>query len=228
MNPGDYAFTGFTAAALDFLRAVREHNSKEWYDAHRGDYQNLVLAPMQALVADLVPAMLAVDPAFEIRPAVGKTISRLHRDTRFSRDKSLYRDAIWCSFKRPRPDWSAFPAFYFELSASGYRYGMGYYAAPRATMDALRRRIDAAPRQFAKVSNFLGHPDGFILYGDLYKRPLSTPHPPALQTWYQRKSFYLMRESPPDKRLFSAALVACLQADFASIGPFYRYLQALK
>lgn len=221
------AFPGFTPAALDFLREVRAQNSKAWYDAHRGDYQELILAPLQALVADLAPAMLAIDAEFETRPAVGKTISRLHRDTRFSNDKSLYRDAAWFSFKRRRPDWTDFPVFFFEISPTGYRYGMGYYAASRATMDALRRRIDANPRRFARITAFLGRPDGFALCGDSYKRPLPNPHPPALQTWYQRKSFYLMRDSPPDGLLFAPDLVPRLQEDFAVLGPLYRFLLEL-
>lgn len=220
-------FAGFAPAALEFLRQVRAENSRAWYDAHRADYQRLLLTPFQALVAELVPAMLAIDAEFEIRPAVGKTISRLHRDTRFSRDKSLYRDAVWFSFKRRRPDWTDFPAFYFELSPSGYRYGMGYYAASRATMDALRRRIDADPRAFARVIRFPAAPDGFALCGESYKRPLPCVHPPALQSWYQRKSFYLMREQPPDPLLFSSQLLARLGADFALLGPLYRYLLQL-
>lgn len=54
-----------------------------------------MLGPLQNLILDMSLFMLTIDPDFEISPAVGKTISRIYRDTRFSRDKSPYRSTIY-------------------------------------------------------------------------------------------------------------------------------------
>jgi len=80
-------FNGFSQQGLNFLQQVRIENDKEWFEANRGDYDSELLTPFRSLVAELSPAMLAIDPLFETRPAIGKTLSRIHRDTRFSHDK---------------------------------------------------------------------------------------------------------------------------------------------
>ena len=116
-------FSGFRRQALRLLRENRERNNRAWFEVQKPDYPELLLEPFQMLVAELTPDMRKIDALFETRPAVDRTISRLRRDTRFSPDKSLYRDRMWLSFKRPRSDWTGHPAFYFEVNPAGYRYG---------------------------------------------------------------------------------------------------------
>lgn len=79
------SFRGFTEETIRFLHDVREQNSKEWFERNRPVYERELLEPMRDLVADLSDTMLFIDPELKTRPAVGKTISRIHRDTRFSR-----------------------------------------------------------------------------------------------------------------------------------------------
>ena len=80
-------FNGFSQQGLNFLQQVRIENDKEWFEANRDVYDRELLTPFRSLVAELSPAMLAIDPLFETRPAIGKTLSRIHRDTRFSHDR---------------------------------------------------------------------------------------------------------------------------------------------
>ena len=109
--PGS-AFTGFTRSTLRFLSQIRSHNDREWFEAHRHDYQTHLLEPFQRLVVDLAPCMEDIDPLLELRPAVGKTISRIYRDTRFSSDKSPFRNRMWITFKRPSKIWTERPAYF--------------------------------------------------------------------------------------------------------------------
>ena len=102
----------------------------------------------RALVEQLTPEMLKIDKKFETRPAIGKTISRIHRDTRFLKDKSLYRSCLWLTFKRPSRDWKEAPAYFFEISPDTYRYGPGYYCTPKHTMDIFREEILNKPEAF--------------------------------------------------------------------------------
>lgn len=76
---------------LEFLFENHLQDSKAWFDAHRDVYQRAVLEPMQELSDALAPEMLKIDPQFVTQAKVGKTISRLRRDTRFTHDPSLYR-----------------------------------------------------------------------------------------------------------------------------------------
>jgi uncharacterized protein (TIGR02453 family) len=223
--PSANLFPGFPPAAVRFLKELREHNSKTWFDANRAVYANYLLAPFQQLVAALSSTMLTIDPRFEVRPAVNKTISRVHRDVRFSRDKSLYRDTMWLVFKRPVKEWTDDPGFFFELSPSGCRYGMGFYSARRATMDAFRREIDDDPKAFLRATKMLPEGGRFGLFGDKFRRPLPCSHGLLIQDWYQRRSWYLACHRKIDRVVKSPALADVLRSDFSELAPLYRFVR---
>lgn len=225
---GAVAFPGFSREGLRFLRENRERNSRAWFDEHRPTYEELLLEPFRLLVVGLSPVMRRIDPRFETTPAVDRTISRLRRDTRFSPDKSLYRDRMWLAFRRPRKDWTGHPSYYFEIRPEGYRYGLGYYEAERSTMERFRARIDAEPAVFRRAIAPLRRDGRFELAGETYKRPPPGPHSPEIQDWYRRKSFYLACNRGIDALLLSPALEEDLRSGFRVLAPLYRFLIALE
>jgi uncharacterized protein (TIGR02453 family) len=143
-------FSGFPPATFHFLKTLCDNSRKEWFELHKSDYQDHVLKP---LVAESGQSMLSIDPAFEATPALNKTISRIYRDTRFSKDKSPYKTSHWIAFKRPGKEWKDYPAYFFEISPGSYRYGMGFYSACRQTMDDFRKSIDGNPESFLSAIN---------------------------------------------------------------------------
>lgn len=221
-------FSGFTPAALEFLMTLHGENSRAWFQENKDIYQEFILHPLQALVLDLTDTMLAIDPQFEVRPLVDKTISRIYRDTRFSRDKSLYKETMWITFKRPIPDWQDAPVYFFEFSPYMYRYGMGYYAASRATMDRFREAIESDPDQFKQIIAFYFEPNAIQLEGGKYKRPIANDLPEKLQDWYQRKSFYLVRNREIDDLFFSPELIDAVHQDFQVLTSLYKFLMGFK
>ena len=106
---------GFTRQTLEFLSENRRQNHKMWFEAHKADYQTEVVAPLAALTRELAPELHAIDNELICIPAVGKSISRIYRDTRFSKDKSLYRDVMWCVFMRDKKLYHGLPGYFFEL-----------------------------------------------------------------------------------------------------------------
>lgn len=91
-------FNGFSPATLNFLRNLKANNNKLWFENNRQDYQTLLMKPLRNLVIDIGPFMLSIDPYFEVLPAINKTISRIYRDTRFSKDKTPYKTSMWINF----------------------------------------------------------------------------------------------------------------------------------
>jgi len=215
-------FNGFSRQGMQFLIDVRQHNSKEWFDNHRSIYDEQLLTPMRNLVTQLSQRMLLIDDGFEIRPAIGKTISRLNRDTRYSRDKLRYRSSMWLTFKRMSKDWKDAPVYFFDMTPHGYSYGLGYYSASRQTMDLFREKIDNDPKGFLKVAACCKAP--FELHGDLYKRPLIKDQPENIANWYNRKSFAVMGTCHDVEALFSTDLVSQLERGFMNLEPLYHYL----
>jgi uncharacterized protein (TIGR02453 family) len=204
---------------------VKSKNSRSWFDENRPLYERVILTPFRQLVSDLADVMISIDPEFEVRPTINKTISRIFRDTRFSRDKSLFRDTMWFIFKRPGPNWStSIHGFYFEISPAAYRYGMGFYIAAPKIMAAFRDEIDKNPEAFLQTISFLKKDSRFNLEGEKYKRWIPNEHTKAIQDWYQMKTFYLACNQPINDIPFSHHLVNTLLEGFLILKPLYLYL----
>ena len=168
-SPAPFNFQGFSRETLAFLRENRRRNSKSWFEEHRHAYERHLLGPMRALAVDLTPLMAQIDPEIETRPH--RVVSRIHRDTRFSKDKSLYKLSMWLAFKRPVERWHGLPAYYFELFPDGYRFGMGFYEISRDTMDKVRRAVREKPALVREELAVLRKLPGMHLAGESYKRP---------------------------------------------------------
>ncbi len=219
-------FNGFSQQGLTFLQDVRIQNSKEWFDEHRSIYDEQLLTPFRALVEALSQTMVLIDPEFETRPAIGKTLSRMNRDTRFSHDKSRYRSHMWLTFKRHSKDWKDAPVYFFEIMPDSYRYGLGYYSASRSTMDFFRQCINQDPTAFLRMAACCKAP--FSLEGDSYKRPLVKEQPENIAYWYNRKSFAVMQTSQQIEDLFDGSLVQKLEKGFNQLSPLYAYLMQVE
>ncbi|MBJ6800550.1 DUF2461 domain-containing protein [Geomonas propionica] len=218
-------FDGFPPATFQFLRGLCDNNPKEWFELHKSDYQNYVLKPLQSLAAGLGPLMLSIDPDIEVTPSLNKTIARIYRDTRFSKDKSPYKTSHWITFKRSKIEWVDKPAFFIEISPYSYRYGMGFYSASRETMDRFRKGIDSHPAKFLSATSFFKKQRVFSIEGDEYKRPLKPDLPEELQRWYNRKNLYLVSNRQVEGGSIEQEIFSELVSGFQTIAPFYEYLR---
>ncbi len=217
-------FNGFSKETIIFLNQLLVNNNKSWFETHKKDYENFVLQPLKNIVIALNDSMLAIDPFFETRPMINKTISRIYRDTRFSKDKSPFKTSCWITFKRPKKDWKDAPAYFFEITPEMYRYGMGFYCATPKTMALFRNLIDEKTSDFKKAITFYEKQKTFVLEGEKYKRTLNDTLPKDIQEWYQRKNFYLVCTREIDDHLFSPKLLDKLKENFETLSGLYQFL----
>lgn len=224
---GKTYFEGFSQKTIDFLSNLRENNNKQWFEAHRTEYEEHLISPMKLLVEELASTILSIDPYMDVRPMVNKTISRIHRDLRFSKNKSPYKTVMWIAFKQNRTDWKDTPGLFFEFCPEGYRYGMGLYDASRQTMDAFRELLDSKPDTFLKAISSL-EKYGFELQGEKYKRTIDPSKTGVILDWYQRKSCYVACSKYMNRDFFSPELAGELSRAFMSLKPLYDFLWKAK
>lgn len=217
-------FEGFSPEALTFLQNVMVNNNKEWFESHREEYNQYLLNPFQKLVIDLSEQMFSIDDLIDVSPLINKTISRIFRDTRFSTDKSLYKNTMCLTFKRAKKEWRDAPAFFFEISPESYRYGMEYYSATKESMDVLRKMIDENQKSFEKAISFFDKQDVFTIEGEEYKKTLDSTKPANINKWYNKKSIYLVHSSVEFEKLFTNDILKDLITDFNMLKPIYNYL----
>lgn len=224
----DRTFRGFPDQAFRFLRQLKANNNKMWFEQHRQDYQIFLLEPMKKIVQNLSDFMLTIDPYFDVRPAINRTISKIHRDTRFSNDKSPYKTSMWITFKRPVKNWKDAPAYFFEMSSEAYRFGMGHYRASPNTMELLRKAIDDDPKKFVQTIAFYSKQSIFTIEGEQYVKIFDKSKPEQIQNWYQRRNLYLVCNRSIDQHLFSDQLIDTLIEGFRMLAPLYNYFWEIK
>lgn len=227
-NESGIRFSGFEPKAVEFLGELKENNNKPWFEDHRQIYNSFVLKPLQHIVTELTPLFMSIDPLIETAPSIGKTISRMNRDTRFSNDKSPYKSHVWITFKRPIKEWQDSPGFFFELTPYSYRYGMGFYSADKTTMDQLREAIDNHPAEFKRIASLYRNQQTFVIEGEKYKRPIGNGQSAEILDWYQRKNVYLVCNRGIDERLFTSQLLVDLATGFGQLAELYHYFQNIK
>jgi uncharacterized protein (TIGR02453 family) len=128
------ASTYFTPDGVQFLRELRKHNEKAWFEKNKARYETGVRDPGLKLIADLEPVLRKISKRFVVDPRPnGGSMSRIYRDTRFSKDKSPYKTALFIHFNHEDADEEAAPGFYMHLGPgeSGVGGGVWHPAAPK-------------------------------------------------------------------------------------------------
>ncbi len=188
-------------------------------------------APLAALVEDVDVRLAAFAP--EIVGDPRRSLFRIHRDVRFSADKSPYKTSAACWFFHAgagRGVGSATTAhggagFYFEFGPTSSSIGGGIWMPPRPTLAIIRARIG---EEHASLGRLLRAPPlrrfgGLANDAMLARMPrgYDAAHPAA--SLLRHQSFTLGRALTDDE-LFSPRLPDLLASDFARILPLVRWL----
>jgi len=221
----------FGVQALAFLRGLKRHNAKPWFEAHRGDYEQHVKQPMADLVEEMDLRMARFAPEIVGQPK--RSVFRLHRDIRFSRDKSPYKTHAACWFfhgggsaKVGRESHGGGAGFYFHLQPGASFVGGGCWMPPRPALNRFRAAIAKDPRGFERIvlAPSLRRRFGGLSEEEMLKRvPRGYPadHPAA--RWLRHQSFTVGRPLK-DAEATSARLTAILEADYVAMLPLVRWL----
>ena len=216
----------FSKETLDFLKEVKKNNSKVWFEENKGWYHEDVLSPLKNLVNQLSGTLFEIDG--DINVEAKKAISRIYRDTRFSKDKSLYKDRMWLQFNRRVDDKLDYPAFFFQITPYYFSYGMGFFSASVDSMNAFREMVDLDNKKFRKIIDELEGRNIFIPEGDMYKRNRYEGNDEKIKDWYNRKNLYLIYNSEDIDELFKESFVEDLKEGYLLLAPLYHYfIQAL-
>src|SRR5438094_7984793 len=93
----------FTRETFQFFKDLGRHNRKEWMEANRDRYQAAIVQPFRRLLEELTPTALKLDSRFDTSGRTGANFSRLNRDLRFAKAKTLYTTHLYLNFSVAPP-----------------------------------------------------------------------------------------------------------------------------
>lgn len=142
------AFPGFPPEGIQFFRSLSRHNNREWFLPRKPVFEEKLKQPMRQLVEALNTAMKGFAPEYVADP--DKAIYRIYRDTRFSKDKTPYKDHIAASF--PRRGLPGGAGFYFAVSHREVGVGGGVYMPAPETLLTIRHYLAEHHREVRKIT----------------------------------------------------------------------------
>jgi len=216
-------YTGIPSEGLFLLSQNKFENSKEFYEAHKDQLKAQVFTPLQRIVEDLADGFVKLDPRMFLLP--GRIISRARRDTRFSKEKHLYRDNVWITFTRPKEEPMLWPCMWFEIKPEEGEWNAGVciYGATPAYMQFVRARIEKDAEAFLAAAGE-AISAGAQMIPDAFKKERFPDAPENLKSYLNAKSFIFMHTSKDMALLAGSALVDELRRLYAAYGPMYRWL----
>ena len=136
-------FQGFPEQSFRFFRELARNNNKPWFDAHRDQYEEYVVGAFRGLLLSLEPALLDLNPNFEIAGKTNGNFSRINRDIRFAKDKSPYKSNYYLRVYDSRRSAKADGCLYVGLSADCMTVGFNTYATwgrgPKGALETIFR-----------------------------------------------------------------------------------------
>ena len=134
---GEHMTTGFTQKTVDFLSSLRDNNTKDWFAAHRADYETFVKQPA-AEFSESLQEQLAELTGIEH----GAKILRIFRDLRFSKDKTPYNTFVRMALY---PDTGGTPpAWMFGIDPDGVTIGVGIMQFEKPQLESYRNLVAGA------------------------------------------------------------------------------------
>lgn len=143
----------FTPAFFGFFRDLTRHNDRDWFAANRARYAADVETPLLQFIGDFATHLRALSPAFVAdRRRVGGSMFRIHRDTRFSPDKSPFKTYTAARFAHEaRRKVAGVPAFFLHLGPDHSFGGGGVYHIDLPQLTKIRARIVESPNEWSAV-----------------------------------------------------------------------------
>jgi uncharacterized protein (TIGR02453 family) len=217
-------FQGFSEETIQFMWGIRFNNRRDWFLEQKPVYLRSFYEPLKELAAEVQKEFLRKHQNLELNVKV----TRIYRDARRVKYGGLYKDHLWFILKPFQEEFTAAPAFYFEVRPEGYEIGMGYWCPKPSMMEKFRRKALREPKKLEKLARRLNNQAEFVLEGEEYKRPKGEVSP-LLQPWFNRKSIGIckVQEYTEDCPFYSRELVEEILSGFEWLLPFYDYFKEL-
>ncbi|WP_293373488.1 DUF2461 domain-containing protein [Nevskia sp.] len=230
----------FSPASFAFLRALAANNSREWFTANKGEYEQQVKLPFLRLIADLDAPLKAISPHYVANPKpVGGSMFRIHRDTRFAADKTPYKPWAGASFYHQATravtrggdaDQGTMgrldaPGFYLHMKPGDSFLGGGIWHPQPETLKRIRAYLVNNPASWKKATRSAAFQKAFgELSGESAKRvPLGYDAAHELIEDIKRKD-YICAASLSDEAFHEADLPKLIIQQYKLASPLIDWL----
>lgn len=215
----------FDAKTFRFLQDLTVNNDREWFKVNKARYEDTLKGPALRFISDFAPRLAKMSKHFRADPRpVGGSLFRIHRDTRFGKDKTPYKTHLGIHFRHEAAKNAHAPGFYLHVEPGGSFAAVGIWRPEGEALAAIRRGIVEDSAAWKKARDNKAFRDRFALEGDSLKRApkgFDADHP--LIEDLRRKDFIAVAHLKKAE-VTASDLDARLHATWKASLPFVRFL----
>ena len=216
-------FQGFSAEAFAFLAALAENNERAWFKARKNLYDAEIRFPMECLLAEFAPGR--APDGFPLRGDPARGMFRIHRDIRFSRDKSPYKTHAGAVLTRSGSKGDP-GLLYIHIQPGASFVSAGFYSPGKEFLHAWRTCIADHPEEFLNlVAPFMAPRSRYALRhrGALRTMPRGfREHGDSPVGEYIKWKHFLVSREITDRQARSRKLIGAIQELAEVAGPLLR------
>jgi uncharacterized protein (TIGR02453 family) len=226
----DSKFTGFSKESIKFYADLKKNNKKSWFEKNKTIYESSVMAQTRMFVSEMGKQLKQIAPNIIADPRVNKSIFKIHRDVRFSKDKTPYKThlAVWFwEGHLPRMECSG---FYFHLEPPNLMLGVGIYMFPKHVLQEFRKSVihSIYGPQLAKLSADFSKKRKYNFGGKHYKKVPSGFDPAHKNSEFLLyNGLYAGTETKIPKELYSKDILGYCKKTYKEMLPLHKWLLAL-
>ena len=212
-------FEAFPADLVQFLRELKQNNDRDWFNANKERYETAFRQPAGQFASTVCDAVLEMTGTSH-----DAKVFRIHRDVRFSKDKTPYNTHLHVSFL-PDGEMATKPAFFFGVDTEKATVGAGCFGLEKAALDRFRERV-AGPEGEALAAELDGMRPAGVRFPDPELKKVPAPytadHPRA--ELLRRKSLSAWRDLGTPETVTQPGLVAAITRGFEQVRPVYDFM----
>ncbi len=216
-------FKGFPSDVFMLLELNKFNDSKTFYDSVKEEIKQKAIVPMRQLASDLSDDFYKIDDKMNLNPV--RMVSRIRRDTRFSKNKQLYRANVWCMFMRDKHLWRFMPCMWFEFYPDCYSYGVGMFHAEPSDLEVFRNILADNQEEFIKA---VRKAEGINAVAEIscFKKEKagSDAVKESIRRFYNSRNFCFIAEGSDMKKLVDGSIIDELREAYKAFAPMYSFL----
>ncbi len=184
----------FTERAFRFLKELAANNTREWFAENKARYEEDLKVPALRFIEAFAGPLADISPHFHAGP---RSLFRIHRDTRFSKDKSPYKTHVGVQFRHDRSKDVHAPGYYFHLEPGSCFVALGMWHPEPAALRRVRDRIAEEGTEWRRAIDDSRMRKTFELEGDRLSRvPKGFPADHPMAEDLKWKDFIAVRRVP--------------------------------
>ncbi len=221
-------FQGFPKEMLIFLDELEANNEKQWFESHRDEYEEYVKLPSCQFVESMGSLLKLLSPDVNAIAKINKSLFKIHRDVRFSKDKRPYKTTVGIWFWEGTGKRMEHSGYYFHLENRKVMLGVGLYRFPKELLERYRKAVagNGSGTELSRICGMLEE-KGYTIGTHHYKRVprgFPTDHPQAELLKYN--GLTAMIEFEAGKSFHTAAFTEKAFSHYSEMKPLHDWLMS--